>query len=175
MSLTEDEEMSLDDLIQGALAAPIEREARDAPEQDAAVVLKSIRQIIHAVDRRSKAVSRRMGLTVPQIVVLQAIRDLGEVTTNELSRAADLSAPTVVTILDKLEGRGLVERYRSKVDRRIVHSRLTDQGRSILSTAPTPLHEEFALGFSNLPPARRAEVRAAFETVAELLTNQPKS
>ena len=41
-----------------------------------------------------------------------------------------MSAPTVVGVLDKLEAKGMVERYRSTRDRRVVHSRLTDLGRA---------------------------------------------
>ncbi|MDN3719711.1 MarR family transcriptional regulator [Roseibium salinum] len=91
-------------------------------------VVKAIRKIVRAIDLRSREVSRLTGLTIPQIVVLQGIRDLGQVTTKALSDNADLSSATVVTILDKLEEKGLIERYRSVSDRRIVHARLTEKG-----------------------------------------------
>ncbi|WP_323054798.1 MarR family winged helix-turn-helix transcriptional regulator [Roseibium salinum] len=81
-------------------------------------VVKAIRKIVRAIDLRSREVSRLTGLTIPQIVVLQGIRDLGQVTTKALSDNADLSSATVVTILDKLEEKGLIERYRSVSDRR---------------------------------------------------------
>ncbi|WP_346432256.1 MarR family transcriptional regulator [Breoghania sp. L-A4] len=98
-------------------------------KDDAAKLFKAIRRIVRAIDLRSREVARAVGLTIPQIVVLQAARDLGKVTTKALSQHADLSAPTVVIILDKLEERGLVVRHRSPIDRRIVHTRLTPEGR----------------------------------------------
>src|SRR3546814_18184287 len=81
-------------------------------------------------DLHSKQLAREVGLTTPQVVLLQAVRDLGEVTTGQLSRRVSLSQGTVTTILDRLESRGLVERYRSAADRRVVHSRHTQLGRA---------------------------------------------
>src|SRR3546814_13458569 len=83
-------------------------------------------------DLHSKQLSREVGLTTPQVVVLQAVRDLGEVTTGQLSRLVSLRQGTVTTILDGLESRGLVERYRSAPDRRIVHSRLTRDPKTVV-------------------------------------------
>ncbi len=79
-------------------------------ENDAAKVMKSIRRIVRAIDMRSKKVARDTGLTIPQIVILHAVKERGMVTTAALSKHADLSAATTVTILDKLESRGLVTR-----------------------------------------------------------------
>ena len=132
-------------------------------------VMKSIRRIVRAIDMRSKKVSRDTGLTIPQIVILQAIRDLGEVTTVALSRHADLSAATTVTVLDKLEARGLVTRRRSAVDRRIVHTALTENGAQVLADAPPLFNKTFRKGFADLSVAEQQKIVQAFETVADLL------
>ena len=136
---------------------------------DAARVMKSIRRIVRAIDIRSKRVARETGLTIPQIILLQAVRELGEVTTAALSRHADLSAATVVTILDKLESRGLVTRQRSDADRRIVHTALTTDGARILAAAPPVFNEAFSRGFSALSPAEQRHIVEAFGAVADLL------
>lgn len=139
------------------------------PRDDATRMFKAIRRIAHAIDLRSSAVARTVGLTIPQIVVLASVRDLGEVTTREVSRAADMTAATVVTILDKLEEKGLVERYRSTVDRRIVHTRLTPRGAEILTSAPPLLQDEFRAALARLPAPERARLIAALETVADMM------
>lgn len=132
-------------------------------------VLVALRQIIHATDLHSKRVSRESGLTVPQIVVLKSIRDLGEVTTSQISRQVSLSQATVTLILDRLEQRGLIERYRSKTDRRIVHSRLTRQGRAALRKAPGLLHERFLRNFSELSDRRQNDIVKALQNVAHMM------
>jgi len=135
----------------------------------AAKVMKSIRRIVRAIDMRSKKVSRETGLTIPQIVILQAVRELGEVTTAALAKHADLSPATTVTILDKLEGRGLVTRRRSAADRRIVHTALTDDGARILAGAPSLFGEDFSRQFAGLSHMDQQEIVEGFEKVAMLL------
>jgi DNA-binding MarR family transcriptional regulator len=138
-------------------------------DTDTAELMKAFRRMARAIDVRSKAISRAAGLTIPQIVILQAARDLGEVTTGALSRHVDLSAATVITILDKLEARGLIERYRSPSDRRIVHSRLTGDGRALLATAPALLPDGFRTAFAGLPAARRRAIAESFAWAARFM------
>jgi len=135
-------------------------------------VFKAIRRIVRAIDVRSKEVARATGLTIPQIVVLRGVQDLGEVTTTALSKYADLSSATVVTILDKLEKKGFVTRHRSEIDRRVVHTRLTDAGRETLDTVPDLLHEEFKQNFAACAPEERAHLVSAIETIAEMMDAQ---
>lgn len=144
----------------------------DPASTDIEALMKAIRVIAQAIDTRSKAVSRASGLTIPQIVVMQAVRARGEVTTSLLSRHCDLSAGTVVSILDKLEERRFVERYRNAADRRIVHTRLTPAGAAALVEAP-PLLPPAALGdLARLPAAERRALVAAFQTVAGMLRGE---
>lgn len=139
------------------------------PAQDAANVMKSIRRIVRSIDMRSKKIARETGLTIPQIVVLQAVKDLGLVTTAAVSKRADLSPATVVTILDNLEGRGLVTRQRSATDRRIVHTELTETGRRTLKSAPPLFDAAFASGLAQLPETERSQIIQSFRIIADLL------
>ena len=132
-------------------------------------MFKAIRRIVRSIDLRSREVARAVGLTIPQIVVLQAAHDLGQVTTRAVSERSDLSAATVVTILDKLEAKGLVERYRSHDDRRIVHTRVTERGREVLGSAPPMLHDDFRKRFAALPEDERAGLLTAVRRVADMM------
>lgn len=145
------------------------RPAGARAEDSSRAVLTALRRIIRATDLHSKQLSREVGLTTPQVVVLQAVRDLGEVTTGQLSRRVSLSQGTVTTILDRLESRGLVERYRSAADRRIVHSRLTRRGRAVLRRAPPLLHERFTDAFRRLSPMRQNRILATLDEVAAMM------
>ena len=80
-------------------------------------VLVSLRRIIRATDLQSKRVMKASGLTIPQIMVLRAIKSLGDVTVKRISCDVSLSQATVTTILDRLEDRALVERVRSIKDK----------------------------------------------------------
>ncbi len=138
-------------------------------DADLQALMKAIRVIAQAIDTRSKAMSRVSGLTIPQVVVLQGVRDLGEVTTNGLSRHVDLSPGTVVSILDKLEERGFIERYRNVSDRRVVHTRLTPSGAEILARAPGLLPDEVVAAIDTLDDENRRMLVGAFQSVAAML------
>ncbi|WP_295808830.1 MarR family transcriptional regulator [uncultured Nitratireductor sp.] len=132
-------------------------------------VEKSIRRIVRANDVQSKALAKKIGLTAPQLVILKAIAGLGEVTTTVLSAHVDLSAATVTTILDNLESRRVVERYRSRHDRRVVHTRLTPEGAALVTHAPEPMGDAFARRFAGLSPERRNQLTSALNDIADMM------
>lgn len=138
-------------------------------EHDLRRVHKAIRRLVRANDVQSRALAKATGLTTAQLVILRGIMELGEVTTTVLSAYADLSAATVVTVLDTLEARGVVARYRSTRDRRIVHTRLTDKGKALLAAVPGPSGDAFAKRFVALSEARRRRIVDAVETLADIM------
>jgi DNA-binding MarR family transcriptional regulator len=142
-------------------------------EAELRALLKSIRRIARAVDIQSRRSDREIGLTLPQLVVLTCVRDLGEVTGRAISEEADLSPATVVGILDKLEAKRLIERYRSTTDRRVVHTRLTAAGAVALARAPGPFGPGFERAFRALGREARHEILRAFHRVAELAAPDP--
>ncbi len=132
-------------------------------------VLVALRRIIRATDLQSRRMVKASGLTIPQVMVLRAIADLGDVTVRRLSGHVSLSQATVTTILNRLEARDLVTRVRSETDKRVVNARLTPQGRSVLASAPTLLHEKFIERFEGLKKADQADILAALQRIAEMM------
>lgn len=139
------------------------------PRAELKAIEKAIRRIVRAHDLQSKALTKAVGLTAAQLVLMKGIAELGEVTTTALSAHADISAATVVTILDNLEERGLIERYRSAHDRRIVHTRLTDAGAKKAHEAPEPLGDAFAARLATLSPSARQALIDGMARAADLL------
>jgi DNA-binding MarR family transcriptional regulator len=138
-------------------------------EHDIRRVQKALRRMMRASDMQSRALSKAAGLTSAQLVILRGVFELGEVTTTALSAYADLSPATVVTILEKLEERGIVTRYRSTADRRIVHTRLTAKGRKLLGSVPGPSGSRFAERFAALSETRRRRIVEAVEALADMM------
>lgn len=131
---------------------------------------KALRRIVRAHDLHSKALAKATGLTAAQLIILRGIAELGEVTSTALSAYADISLPTVVTVLDNLEERGIIQRYRSGLDRRVVHTRLTELGAAMVAKAPPPLGEIFADRFARLDETRRQDLVASLSVFADLLS-----
>lgn len=135
-------------------------------------VLVALRRLIRATDLHSKHLSKTTGLTAPQILLMKAIRDKGQVTMRELASEISLSQATVTTILDRLEKRGLVYRERSAVDKRKIHTFLTGDALAILKNAPIPLQEHFIRQFVNLQQWEQTFIIAALQRVAQMMDAQ---
>lgn len=143
--------------------------APDGPVDPTASLVRSVRRIAQAIDVRSREISRLTGLTLPQLLVLQSIRALGEVSTSAISRDVSMSPPTVVAVLDKLEAKGMAVRYRSTIDRRVVHVRLTDAGRQALTSSPGLLGDGFMSSFAHLSRDEQAAMAMAVERLATMM------
>jgi DNA-binding MarR family transcriptional regulator len=83
-------------------------------------LLVSIRKVIRAIDLHSKQLNKSSGLTGPQLLIMQEIARVKGVTAGAVAKEINLSAATVTNILDRLESRDLIERVRSKEDKRRV-------------------------------------------------------
>ena len=68
-------------------------------------------------------------LSHAQFELLIELSERGELPAGELATAARLTPATVTQMLDHLAEQGHVERVRSEIDRRVVVSRLTRQGK----------------------------------------------
>lgn len=132
-------------------------------------VLVTLRQIIRATDLHSRKLMKACGLTIPQVVVLRAIHELGKVTVRSISKQVSLSQATVTTILNRLEQRHLVQRVRSERDRRVVHVVLTAEGERTLANAPTLLHESFISRFEHLDDWEQTLILSSLQRVARMM------
>jgi DNA-binding MarR family transcriptional regulator len=132
-------------------------------------VLVSLRRIIRATDMHSKRMVKACGLSIPQVMVLRGIEELGDVTVRCLSDHVSLSQATVTTILNRLESRQLVERVRSQTDKRVVNARLTALGRGTLEGAPALLHEQFIERFDALEPWEQTQILSVLQRVASMM------
>ncbi len=145
---------------------------RDSQLNSIESVLVALRRVIRATDLHSKHLAKTTGLTSPQILLLQTIRDQGEVTIGEIAHEMSLSQATVTTIIDRLEKRGLVYRERSKEDKRKVHAHLTEEAIETLKSAPIPLQDQFARQYADLQDWEQSMIIASLQRVAEMMDAQ---
>lgn len=73
----------------------------------------------------------RHDVTEQQWRALRAVWSRERITSAALSEATLLSPPSLVSILDRLEAKGLVRRIRSMDDRREIHLVATEKGRRL--------------------------------------------
>lgn len=85
-------------------------------------------------------------LTLSQYSVLQALRHAGPegLACREIADRLLARDPDITRLVDRLEARGLVLRQRGRPDRRVVRTRITDEGMGLLRDVDGPvmrLHE----------------------------------
>lgn len=144
----------------------------ELPVESIEEVLVALRRVIRATDLHSKHLAKTTGLTAPQILLLQTIRDKGQMTIGELASDMNLSQATVTTILDRLEKRELVYRERSTTDKRKVHAHLTEKADDVLRSAPIPLQEQFTRQFSDLQEWEQTMIISSLQRVAHMMDAQ---
>lgn len=72
-------------------------------------------------------------LTASQFGVLETLYHLGDLTQHDLGAKLLKSGGNITLVIDNLEKRGLVERKRCQVDRRLVYVSLTPSGRELIA------------------------------------------
>ena len=132
-------------------------------------VLVSLRRIIRVTDIHAKRLARETGLTASQLLILQTIRQAGELTIGGIAREVNLTQATITSIVDRMERAGLVARERSTSDKRKVFVTLTSRGEEAIGRAPTVLQDRFAIRFEQLPDWEQSLVLAALQRVATLM------
>ncbi|WP_338727374.1 MarR family transcriptional regulator [Shewanella baltica] len=132
-------------------------------------LLISLRRVIRAIDIHSRQLNKHSGLTGPQLMVMQKIAQLDAPLAKTVAEEITLSPATVTTIIDRLEGRGLVIRLRSETDKRKVHLYLSDAGRELLRDSPKPLQDHFIKRYQNLEEWEQSQLLSAVERIATMM------
>jgi len=132
-------------------------------------LLIALRKIIRAIDLYSKKISKDTGLTGPQLMVLNEIQLHDSIMVKQLADNINLSPATVTSILDRLEDKSLVERQRSKSDKRRLKLHLTPTGEAILEKAPQLLQHHFIQRFEALEQWEQSQMLANVQHIATMM------
>jgi DNA-binding MarR family transcriptional regulator len=89
-----------------------------APVADAEAMLAQIRALWRDLLRNPYAEAEEHGITGPQVTLMACLVSRGPMAVTELSRTLGMSHSTASGIVDRLEGRGLVQRTADAADRR---------------------------------------------------------
>lgn len=81
-------------------------------------------ELSHILRGKMKKEFLEKGITMPQGLIIGLLSDHGELMISELSTMLGFTNSTTSGIIDRLEKQGIVERTRSKEDKRIVNVKL---------------------------------------------------
>ncbi len=83
-----------------------------------------------------------------------------------------VNSSTVTGIIDRLEQKGLVERWRISSDRRVITIQLTETGKKLAENAPPPIQQKIIDGLRKLPYPEREQITHALSKLTYMLDVQ---
>ncbi|MEU6511130.1 MarR family transcriptional regulator [Streptomyces sp. NPDC046942] len=90
-----------------------------------------------ALNATKTAVLKPAGLTVPQYAALVHLAENPGISAAALARLCGVTPPTMNTVLKNLQDRGLIVRSPHEWHRNVLETRLTDEGRAVMTEADT--------------------------------------
>lgn len=99
----------------------------------------------------------RHGLSIGHLPILAAL-DEQPFTQYQLANMMSVSSPTMSNTLTTLETRGWIIRQRSQEDRRLVHTHLTDAGRTVLSASKREMEVQLEQMLADLSDEEREQL-----------------
>lgn len=129
-------------------------------------VLKALRQSNRAIDLHSRRLLGTHAITSPQLITLITIAGDDPTTATAIAGEIHLSPSTVVGIVDRLEAKRLIRRFRDTSDRRRVLVSLTEAGREVAGSAPSPLQTRLADAMSRLKESSSKRSRSRWNALS---------
>lgn len=126
---------------------------------------------LDAVMPRFRKIFSEFGLTEQQWRVLRVLWERETVALNKLSDITLIPAPSLVGVVDRLTTMGMVERQRSKTDRRIVFIVATAKGRRLEAKVMPKVRQTYDELQKSVDTATWKQLMSALDAISE--TNNP--
>jgi DNA-binding MarR family transcriptional regulator len=136
---------------------------------DVLTVASQLRPVLLRLHRYLRGEAHELGVTSTQASLLAAIECSPDIGLVELAEREHMSAPTLVSHIDKLEAAGLVTRTRNNpADRRRVGLTITEKGSQTVQTLRERRTAWLAARLEMLSPEALAAIAAAIEPLQQL-------
>jgi DNA-binding MarR family transcriptional regulator len=118
-------------LSQGRLSKPNTDTPSDRPLGPVLDFMRLMWAINHGLDRASRAMQAKFGVTGPQRLVLRIVGTFPGLSAGDLARTLHVHPSTLTGILQRLEARGLLRRLTDPDDARRVQLEITAKGKRL--------------------------------------------
>jgi MarR family 2-MHQ and catechol resistance regulon transcriptional repressor len=117
------------------------RQSADDPSIDAWMSIVGAYKAVHVLLNQGLS---EAGLTFPQYRVIRTLGKFGAMPMNKIGEHMSVTPANITGLVDRLEGRGYIERKEAGVDRRVVRIELTRRGRALYRE--TSIHHRRIVG-----------------------------
>ena len=132
-------------------------------------VLKKFRIIYGSVRQQFREIEQSCGVTGSQLWILQEVGKTPGIGVSELADHLSIHQSTASQLVEKLVGRGLINKKRSEEDQRRVGLCLTEEASALLKNAPGPAEGILPDALQGLPEAALLTLDSSLIAVIEQL------
>lgn len=125
--------------------------------------MNSVRSIVRAMRMNTREIEAKIGMSLAQLFVLQVLAERPAGSLNELAARTATHQSSVSVVVRRLVDKGYVSRTKSMIDQRRVDLDVTQNGRAILSGAPTTVQARLLAGLRRMPPSDLRALSAQLE------------
>ena len=130
-----------------------------------------------ALSRRGQDLLKASDLSSAQYNILRILRGAGEkgLACGEIGERLISRDPDITRLLDRLDSRGLIARAREIEDRRVVKTRITEEGLRLLEALDAPVQELHRRQLGRMPRKELRQLLHLLERVRALVDGMEKS
>ncbi len=134
-------------------------------------ILVKLRKIIRSINLESKKIEKELGVSIPQLLVLQYLSDQEDYKAfaKDIKEYINLNASTVSGIISRLETKGLIAKLPKPNDKRATYITLTAKGADLLHKSPTTLQEKLSQRLKKLTPKQIEELDRNIELLTSIM------
>lgn len=114
-------------------------------------IIYAIRRLMQGGELYTKEINKKYNVSAAQVNCLLALYENGPLPPSQIAKHMMVNSSTVTGIIDRLEQKGLVERMRISLDRRVITIQLTEMGKRLAENAPPPIQQKIIDGLKKLP------------------------
>ncbi|MBZ4676133.1 MAG: MarR family transcriptional regulator [Anaerophaga sp.] len=134
-------------------------------------ILIKIRRIVRSINLESKKVQKDFGVSIPQILCLEYLKNSPgyQATQKSIRDHLNLNSSTVTGIIGRLEKKGFLARLPKSGDKRVMHIALTSSGDALLEQTPDLLQQRLDEKLKGLSKEELERIGNTLDLLIEML------
>ncbi len=135
-------------------------------------IIFAIRRLMQAGELYTKELSKKYRISAPQLNCLLTLYENGPLPPSRIANHIMVKSSTITGIVDRLEQKGFVARFRNSPDRRVITIQLTETGKKLAEHAPPPIQQKIVDGLKRLSVDEITQIVLGLTKLTDLLDFQ---
>ena len=135
-------------------------------------IIFSIRRLIQAGELYTKELNKKYQVSTPQLNCLLSLYENGPLSPSQIAKKIMVKSSTVTGIVDRLEQKKFIKRFRNSPDRRVITIELTKAGIKLAENAPPPIQQKIIDGLKRLSDDKSEQISLSLIKLTNMLDVQ---